>query len=204
MPRKRSRPNTEQRFVDAVLELVAENGCEDLGVNHVAQRAGADKVLIYRYFGGLDGLLRRVARSHRWLPTADELWEPSLSGEPKRVLADLARLVARHLRMNAATRQLCLWRHAVRNPLTEQYTAEWNSLWKELPEKLSRGLDYEARRNWTNACSLLALTIQAELAGEGIDPNCLDTFSAQLVAPAAGTESTEVEADADVLPTNLL
>ena len=34
-----------------------ENGFDQLGINRVATRSGVNKILIYRYFGGLSGLL---------------------------------------------------------------------------------------------------------------------------------------------------
>lgn len=203
MVRKRSRSATEQRFQDAVLELLAEHGFARMGVNLVAERAGADKVLIYRYFGDLDGLLQRVARGRAWLPAADALCS-ALPGEPKQMLAELARRVTRHIRRDAPGHQLSLWRHAAHNPLTKQFTAEWQDLWRELPQRLGAGLDYEARQNWSKACALLALTIQAELADEAIDPRCLDALSASLLPPALEAEDEFFEEDADVLPTNLL
>lgn len=201
--RKRSRSDTEQRFQDAVLESVAESGFAKLGVNLVAEHAGTDKVLIYRYFGDLDGLLERVAQSRSWLPSAEELCS-GLPSEPNRALKELARRVSQHIRRDAPTHQLSLWRHAVQNPLTKQYTAEWKTLWRELPERLGAGLDYEARQNWSKACALLALTVQAEIADEAIDPKCLDTLSAQLAAPAVEANDAFFQEDADVLPTNLL
>jgi AcrR family transcriptional regulator len=203
MARKRSRIDTEQRFQDAVLELLAESGCSNLGVNLVAQRAGSDKVLIYRYFGGLDGLLERVAESRSWLPTADELLS-ALSGEPARLVHELARRISHHIRKDAATHKLALWRHVVQNPLTERYTAEWKSLWRELTESLGHGLDYDARNKWSKACALLALTIQAELADEAVEKGSLDPLIEQLDQPSSGAEAESSEDDEDSLPTNLL
>lgn len=202
MARKRSRSKTEQRFQDAVLELVAESGCAQLGVNLVAQRAGSDKVLIYRYFGDLEGLLQRVAESRSWLPSADELCAAVVNATD--MLTELDRLIRNHIRKDAATHKLALWRHVVQNPLTERYTAEWKTLWRELSNKLSQGLDYEARGKWSNACALLALCIQADLAGEAIDPKSLDALSAQLETPQIEEGSKSNYVDQDILPTNLL
>ena len=75
MPLKRSHPQTEQKFKDAVLDLVADSGCGAIGVNAIAQKAGADKVLIYRYFDNLHGLLQTVAQQQKWLPQCEELVE---------------------------------------------------------------------------------------------------------------------------------
>ncbi|PXA04317.1 hypothetical protein DDZ13_07235 [Coraliomargarita sinensis] len=201
--RKRSRSATEQRFQDAAIELVAESGFAQIGVNSVAERAGSDKVLIYRYFGDFEGLLQRVAQSRSWLPAADELVNGS-NVEPAHVLSHLAGSLSRHIRGDAATRQICLWRHVANNPLTRSFTTEWKSLWKELPEILGGGLGYEARQKWAQACALLALTIEADLAGETVDPKNLDSLSAQLERPISAESDDSSDQKSDVLPTNLL
>jgi AcrR family transcriptional regulator len=53
----RNRDETRQKILDAALALAGEEGFAALGINAVARRAGADKQLIYRYFGGLEDLL---------------------------------------------------------------------------------------------------------------------------------------------------
>src|SRR5689334_7238915 len=59
--RKRAEPRdrqaTRDRILSAVGRLLAREGFSGLGVNSVAREAGVDKVLIYRYFGGIEGLL---------------------------------------------------------------------------------------------------------------------------------------------------
>lgn len=53
----RSRDATRERILEAVGDLLAREGFSGLGVNAVAREAGVDKVLIYRYFGGIEALL---------------------------------------------------------------------------------------------------------------------------------------------------
>jgi len=53
----RDRIQTEQRLIDAVHELITEGGFDKVRINRVAQRAKVNKILIYRYFGGLEGLV---------------------------------------------------------------------------------------------------------------------------------------------------
>ncbi|MBN8823557.1 MAG: TetR/AcrR family transcriptional regulator [Spirosoma sp.] len=48
---------TMERILRAMGEVMAERGTEKAGINAVAERAGVNKVLIYRYFGGWNGLL---------------------------------------------------------------------------------------------------------------------------------------------------
>ena len=71
--RGRDRAATEERILAAVGKVLARDGFRAVGVNAIAREAGIDKVLIYRYFGGLPDLLRRWGASGRFWPTADEL-----------------------------------------------------------------------------------------------------------------------------------
>ncbi|HEX7442099.1 MAG TPA: helix-turn-helix domain-containing protein [Caldimonas sp.] len=72
-PRERNRPETTARILGAVGEVLARDGFGALGVNAVAKHAGVDKVLIYRYFGGMPELLRAWGESGRFWPGVDEL-----------------------------------------------------------------------------------------------------------------------------------
>jgi AcrR family transcriptional regulator len=204
MARKRSRSATEQRFQGAVLDLVADSGCTKLGVNAVAERAGSDKVLIYRYFSNFDGLLQRVADSRLWLPSADEL----LNGPhprhptPAERLKSIFRRTCAHLQGDTAVHQVARWRHVVRNPLTVKFTEEWRTLWKELAEALSRRMPYEDRKKWARAVELLAIMTDSKISGERVDENWIDFLS-------EGLEPAELELNVaddreDMLPTNLL
>ena len=56
-PRSRDRLATREGILAAVGRLLARDGFGSIGVNAIAREAGVDKVLIYRYFGGLDALL---------------------------------------------------------------------------------------------------------------------------------------------------
>lgn len=56
----RDRNATTARILKAASELLAESGFQNFGVNAVARRAGCDKQLIYRYFGGMEGLVDAI------------------------------------------------------------------------------------------------------------------------------------------------
>lgn len=58
--RTRDRAATERRILDAAEAILVESGPSGFGVNVLARSAGVDKQLIYRYFGGLDGLLEAL------------------------------------------------------------------------------------------------------------------------------------------------
>ena len=50
--KRRNRQMTMERILRAMGDTMAERGTEKAGINAVAERAGVNKVLIYRYFGG--------------------------------------------------------------------------------------------------------------------------------------------------------
>ncbi len=62
VPEKRikNRVQTEAAIFRAARDLLAEEGFQGFGINAIARRAGCDKQLIYRYYGGLDGLLDAI------------------------------------------------------------------------------------------------------------------------------------------------
>ena len=69
----RSRLKTEQRILDAVGTILLEQGYPAVGINAIARQAGCDKVLIYRYFGGLDELLLAFAETTTLWWEVDEI-----------------------------------------------------------------------------------------------------------------------------------
>src|SRR5690606_36089768 len=60
-PRRRDREKTGKAILDAVSRLILRDGLSGVGINALAREAGVDKVLIYRYYGDLDGVYRAIA-----------------------------------------------------------------------------------------------------------------------------------------------
>lgn len=79
----RDRSATEQRILAAVGTVLAREGFAAIGINAIAREAGVDKVLIYRYFGGLPELLKAWGASGRFWPGVEEL----LGDDPQVLLA---------------------------------------------------------------------------------------------------------------------
>ncbi|RCR65706.1 TetR/AcrR family transcriptional regulator [Larkinella punicea] len=65
---KRNRAQTSQRIINALEDVIAEKGIDGIGINRISEKAGVSKVLIYRYFGGLDGLLTHYIKMGRLFP----------------------------------------------------------------------------------------------------------------------------------------
>jgi len=75
---QRGRKASEAALVAAFGRVVRRKGLRNVGVNEVVKEAGVGKALIYRYFGGLPGLVEAWGRAERIWPQATDL-EP-LSG----------------------------------------------------------------------------------------------------------------------------
>ena len=64
---KRDKAQTKKKILTAVDTILLSEGVEGIGVNKVAKYSGVSKQLIYRYFDGLDGLLREyVSQKDFW------------------------------------------------------------------------------------------------------------------------------------------
>lgn len=74
----RNKEQTKDRILQAVEEILANEGYQALGINRIAREAGVGKTLIYRYFGGLDGVLDAYGETERFWPTMDEIRGMSL------------------------------------------------------------------------------------------------------------------------------
>lgn len=91
----RDRARTEKAILDAVGRLILREGLSGVGVNALAREAGIDKVLIYRYFGELDGVYKAYAeRSDFWWTLDEILGEPP--PDPRRTpFAELVKMLLR-------------------------------------------------------------------------------------------------------------
>uniref|UniRef100_I2PX53 Transcriptional regulator n=1 Tax=Desulfovibrio sp. U5L TaxID=596152 RepID=I2PX53_9BACT len=121
--RPRDREATKRLLVEAVGRVLARQGFRAVKVNVVAREAGVDKVLIYRYFDGLPGLVAAFAHSGDFWPESREL----AGGDEQAFMAlpFVERLVVvtrnylRGLRRRPLTQEILAWRFMEQNELTE-------------------------------------------------------------------------------------
>ncbi len=117
----RSRLQTEQRILDAVGAILLEQGYPAIGVNAVARRAGCDKVLIYRYFGGFDELLLAFAETTTLWWEVDEIITESAQEISAIALPDYLQTLLNRYVAALESRPLALeimaWEMSAQNPL---------------------------------------------------------------------------------------
>jgi AcrR family transcriptional regulator len=119
----RSKELTRQRLVDAVGRVLSEFGFQHLGVNQVAREAGVDKKLIYRYFGGLPGLIAEYGKTVHFWPSADELLgqdrDRVKTMPPHELMGLFFKRYLRAILNRPQTLEILAWEAIERNELTE-------------------------------------------------------------------------------------
>lgn len=120
--RGRDRSRTEEAIIAAARDVLVEKGFGAWGVNAIARAAGCDKQLIYRYFGGLDGLAEALG-----IDVARAI-EESLSAAPAQPASSYAELVAglldtlvEVLRSNPLMQRIIAWELSEPNALTQSF-----------------------------------------------------------------------------------
>lgn len=116
----KNRPQTEQKILQAVKQILLDDGFPAIGINSIARQAGCDKVLIYRYFNGLDGLLQVLAETTELWWRVDEIILED-AGEDTPLAEYLQLLLKRHaeaLQAKPLTLEIMAWEMSEQNNLT--------------------------------------------------------------------------------------
>jgi AcrR family transcriptional regulator len=160
--RERNREATEAKLLEAVGGLIAEEGFGVIGINAIARRANVDKVLIYRYFGGLPGLLSTYAEKGDFWWHVDELLVEPLPGrdDPDGLSSCLSTIFARHaafLRAHPVTLEVIAWELAQRNELTEALESVRESRSQEMMRRLAARFEIQHTAFLASAGPMFAL-----------------------------------------------
>ena len=106
-PIERDRETTERRLLDTIGQMITESGFEKIGINAVASQSGVSKILIYRYFGSVEGLMAAYIRQHDfWINFPQEL--PDRSQLPT-FLKNMFKEQIEQLRSNPTLKRLYRW-----------------------------------------------------------------------------------------------
>lgn len=104
---ERDREATERRLLSAMEALGRENGFEKIGVNAISSYSGVSKILIYRYFGSVDGLKAAYIRRYDfWINFPQEM--PGSEQLPD-YLKEIFRRYADRLRSDLTMKRLYRW-----------------------------------------------------------------------------------------------
>lgn len=114
----KNRELTELALLNAVNNLIEDEGFENLGVNAVAAKAGVSKMLIYRYFDSLDGLIAAYIQKYDyWINLEPELPDTEHLGD---FIKELFRNQIRIFRNNYTLRRLYRWELSAKNKVIKE------------------------------------------------------------------------------------
>ena len=109
----KSREQTESKILEAVASNVESDCFEKLGINTIALKANVSKMLIYRYFGGLEELVARfIVQKDYWANTATLILNPHSVGDS---IKSMFRNQIEQLRNDVTLRRLCRWELSCHN-----------------------------------------------------------------------------------------
>ncbi len=161
--RERNRSETTARILGAVGEVLAREGFGALGVNAVAKHAGVDKVLIYRYFGGMPELVKAWGESGRFWPPVEELLGDDPAAFMRLALAERYARFFEHfidgLRARPLTLEIMAAELAERNELTAILETEREE-WGEHAGRLLGGDEWQRRPALRGITLLLVAGVQ--------------------------------------------
>ena len=119
---RRDRPGTEEKLRAAVETLLLKGGLGSLTPSAVAHQAGVDKMLIYRYFGGLAGLARSITERPGFFPSFGELCGGDPEALKRQPPAERAVMIvqayANALMARPVVLEIMAWELVERTPLT--------------------------------------------------------------------------------------
>jgi AcrR family transcriptional regulator len=109
----RDKERTKGKILAAVGEVIEQYGAEKVGVNLISRTAGVNKVLIYRYFGGVDGLMEQYIKTGRYMSVANlqaiENSAPIPSSGTEQAWKDILQTVWKDLNKGKGPRDLLRW-----------------------------------------------------------------------------------------------
>lgn len=115
---ERDREATEKRLLTTIGQMIEEDGFEKIGINAVAARSEVSKILIYRYFGSIDGMIAAYIRQNDfWINFPHDF--PEKEKVPAFLKTVFHKMILR-LRTNSTLRKLYRWELTGNNDIIDE------------------------------------------------------------------------------------
>ncbi len=109
----KNREQTEEKILEAVGSIIENQGFEKVGINAIATEAGVSKMLIYRYFGGVEELIAQyLIQKDYWANTDAAIINPDAVGDS---IKSMFRRQVEQLRNDITLRRLYRWELSTNN-----------------------------------------------------------------------------------------
>lgn len=123
--RTRDRGRTEEAIIAAARAVLADQGFQGFGINAIAREAGCDKQLLYRYYGGLDGLVEAIGNDvasglgNRLTEAAGEVPPDSYAAMIEMLVLSFIEV----LRTDSLLQRIIAWEISAPGPIVSRFAA---------------------------------------------------------------------------------
>jgi len=132
---ERDRETTENKLLETIGQMIAENGFEKIGINAVAAHSGVSKILIYRYFGSIEGLMAAYIRQNDfWINFPLEI--PDHESLPSFLKKTIYNQIEQ-LRNSPTLKRLYRWELSCNNEMIVRLREQREEIGLNLVEKIS-------------------------------------------------------------------
>jgi AcrR family transcriptional regulator len=145
----KNKENTKRKLMNAVGNIIRNEGFGKLGVNKIAKSAGVSKILIYRYFGGYHDLIRAyIAENDFWRNYTAEDRVPealplTVRDQVCKVLTEQSNSFYNHCEMEAMlVTEIANYNSIVKSIVREEKSAAELTSYNILATLLSAGTDH--------------------------------------------------------------
>ncbi len=143
---QRDKEVTKQKLIDAVGTVILRDGFSNVGINSVAKEAGVNKVLIYRYFNDLDGLLKAYVKQKDYFTKLSNMTSENVTvsseDEVAKIGTDIFVGQLKEALKNKELQEILLWELTNKNEVTKAIAEEREAEAVELLRLLEKVVDY--------------------------------------------------------------
>lgn len=136
IPTERDREGTEKRLLETIGNMICKSGFEKIGINAVAAQSGVSKILIYRYFGSVEGLMAAYIRQHDSLLNSLPEEFPDRNALPAFLKRRFQEQIAR-LRKDVILKRLYRWELSSNNEYVAKIREQREKIGMELIARIS-------------------------------------------------------------------
>ncbi len=168
----KNKEQTMQRILTAVEVILAEEGFGALGINRIAKQADVGKALIYRYFGGLEGVIDAYGETDSFWPSVYEIRGMSKEAFISLSLRERCKTIFRNFRQALKKRPhtvaIYAWEMVEKNDITKNLIANrtqssLNVVQEMLSESKQVYSKYDHEMTALLGAALLHLTIREHM-----------------------------------------
>jgi len=117
---QKNRKATEKKILDTLREMAAENGFEKIKINTLAARSGVSKVLIYRYFGSIKGVIAAYLQQYDFWVNFPQIEVVQGNENITSFLKKIFQLQIAQMRNDEILKKLCRWELSTNNEMLEK------------------------------------------------------------------------------------